>query len=543
LSIGYYFVIRANVQLYILEGFEWRLLLTFATPLLVLAVAGILFVLFAFTTALIRIKAKEPIWPLKKWFFILCLLALSIGAPFIPVKYSSHASIRGSDKLEKDFFRTVELEHSGLTNLSRELYLILFPRKQIRYTLTPEEQTQVNDNHLDDQTQKNLSQPYRKIILIVLESFNQQFLSKYNDQIPGTTPNLDRFFSEYPHLDAFYPSGSFTLHGLASMLCGHTNLKRSETDPKLECAPKLLSQAGYKTEFIRGATKYYVEENVRFKKFGYQSITAKEELAKKYPEFKTTHKPLYKSWGYTDNYVLKEMTDRLKAAKPKDKLFLTALTLDTHVPGGRCYREPTPEDPEDPILFSAKCFDEYFSQFLKNLENEGLMTDDTAIILTADHPYPAYNTVPGNDFRPSFVLTPSRIPFLLVTKKKLPLVAQQGSHVDIAATLLNLANLSTPTSYLGKSLVSNSYASPVGQDRENGYLIANGHFFPLSLNPELQDLNQHEKGQGIYLELLTDDPREIDALIQAKVDEKVQLASQEQAFFNWYYNKYFNVEP
>ncbi len=541
-TLAYYFLARANFQFYVLKGFEWHLFFTFLTPVLTVVLIGFVVAILSFSATLIKIRSKQRIWPVKKWLFSTALLALAIGSPFIPIRYSTNNTIRGSDQLEKAFYRTVDLENSGLAVLIREAGFVLYPPKKIVHILTPDEKKLIGSKQLDNQIQKKLPKPYRKIVLIAMESFGQHFLSAYNNQIPGTTPTIDSLLGKYPHIDDFYPSGSFTLHGLAAMLCGHTNLDQTLENPIHDCVPKILAKAGYKTEFIRGATKYYVQENLHFKKFGYDSTFAKEEFAKKYPEFIKTQPKLYKSWGYTDNYILGEIISRLKEAKPDEKLFLTALMLDTHTPGGRCATGPLPsDDSEDPILFSAHCFDRVLGEFMDRLNQENLLTDDTAILLTADHPYPAYFEIPGANFQNSFLLRPNRIPFLIITKDKLSLVAQQGSQVDIAATLLNLDNLPTPPYYMGKSLISNPTVVPMGQDRENGYIIVDGQFHPLSLDPEIQALNKKQK-LGFTIQLKTGTTEEFQSLVEAKMKEREQEVNQDAAYFKWYYNKFFDLE-
>ena len=205
---------------------------------------------------------------------------------------------------------------------------------------------------------------YKKIIFIAVESLDQQFLSHYNPQIPNATPNLDNLISQYPHMDEFYPSGTYTLMGLSAALCGQTNNDKTQSDQNYNCAPEILSKAGYKTEYIHGDTKYYVGDNLHFKKFGFDSIFAKEDFELKFPDFKKTNSSLYSSWGYTDNFVLDEAIDRLKQAKPDDKVFLTLSTIDTHAAGGRCYYPRTAADPKNPMLFSIECFDRVLGEFM-----------------------------------------------------------------------------------------------------------------------------------------------------------------------------------
>jgi len=541
-AIIYYFFARANFQMYLIEAFTWRVVLTFFTPLAIVSALAAAVILSSISAALIRLRSKEPIWPAKKWLFISLLLLLSIGSPFIPVAYSTHVSLRGNDHLEKAFYRTVDLEQSGFTTLAKEFHAFFFPPKRGNYALAAEEENLIETSRFDEKLLKNFQRPYKKIVLIILESFQQSFFSYYNPQIAGTTPTFDQLFLEYPHIDEYYPSGLFTLFGISSLVCGHTNLNEAEKNSHLDCAPQILKNFGFQTDFIRGATKYYVEENLHFKKFGYDSTYAKEDFFKRFPEFKETHKRLYKSWGFTDNYILNEVADRLKNAKPQDKFFVTALMVDTHSPGGRCDNPQEPPEDADPILFSAHCFDQTFKGFMDRVEQEGLLTDDTAIVITADHPYPAYHEIPGANFQPSFLLRPEKIPLLLITKRKLDFRAKQGSQVDLAATLLNLANVPTPTYFMGKSLLANTTTYPMGQDRENGYMIADGQFYSLSLNPKIQKINETNQLTGFAPELTSDNPKEIEILVQQKMLEKERIHDAQSSLFKWYYNKYFEFE-
>ena len=365
LEVGFYFFSGNHPQLYNLEGlFKWHILSTLVSPKPALAIILLLVVTFFITLVLFKIRHKpKEIWLFKihqkqtwSYSFIIVLLILTIGSPFIPIKYSTHPSLFATESLKKVFYRIIELEDSGLTLLIEALKSEFFPKKYIPYELNEKEEAYIQTHYLDTQITQNISNPPKKIILIVAESFNKEFLSYYNPELPITTTYLDRLFQQNPHIDEFYPSGPYTLHALGAMLCGHTNIKQTSENTNHVCISKLLADAGYKNEYIQGISKFDIKKPVHFNKFGFENIFAREEMEQKYPEFKETHYELYKGWGYTDNYVFNEALDRLKKSKPEDKLFLTLLTVDTHYPGGRCSYEKTEKDPEDPLLFSIDCF-------------------------------------------------------------------------------------------------------------------------------------------------------------------------------------------
>ena len=542
MAIGFYYIVRTNFQFYILEGFNFHIFLSFFTLRLTLMVLVAIALMVFMAILLFKIKNQKKIWLLKKRLFLILLILLAFGSPFLPITYTTHVSIMNGDTMKKNFFRIINLEDSGLTTLLSETKYTLFPPVRTYQTLSDDEIQLIESKKLDEQLFQEFFTTPKKIVLVVVESLNQSFLSYYNDEIPGATPNLDRFFEEYSSIDKFYPSGPYTLQGLSTVLCGHTSSRQTLKNPDYLCIPKLLSDAGYENEFIRGASKYYVGENLHFKKFGYDTIFAKEDFEQKYPDYKKDRPNLYKTWGYTDDYVFNEAIERLKNSQPNDKLLLTLLTVDTHVSGGRCAYEKTENDPENPLLFSIQCFDRVFGEFIDTLEKEDLLTEDVVILLTSDQLYPSYKSVPGADFETSFILKPARIPFLIITKSDIELRAEQGSHTDIAATILDLANLEIPSYYMGKSLLSNSNAIPMGQDRQNGYMIVGNKFYPLSLNSQLQQYQKTEKPSGFFLEISS--PDEIQALAQQKINELETQQNQESTFYKWYYNKYFNLsEP
>lgn len=542
LSIGYYFAAKTNFQLYVLEGFNWHVFLSLLTPGLTVALLAILIITTGLTFVLFKLhNGKNPIWPVKKYSFTVFLGLFAFFSPFLPMQYNNHVSVMNGDDLQKKTYKIITLENSGLQILLSELKFQFLPKKHTAYLLTEAEKGLAESKKLDLQITTDLPNPPKKIVVVVAESFNQTFLSRYNNQIPNVTPNLDEAFSKYAHIDDFYPSGPYSLHGLSAIFCGHTNLNRTKGDPDHICAPKHLAGAGYTTEFIRGASKYYVGENIHFKKFGFDSVFGKEDFVQKYPDFKKTHSRLYNTWGFTDDFVFNEGIERLKNSKPEDKLLLMLLAVDTHTPGGRCAYERSETDPEDPLLFSISCFDRTFNEFVKKLEKENLLTEDLAILLTSDHLYPAFNKIPGDDFQISFILKPAKIPFLMITKADISLKAKQGSQADIASTILDLANMDIPTSYMGKSLISNPYTNPVGQDIKNGYLMVENSFYPVSLNSSPQPFQKTKGSKSFRLELNTDDPDEFDMLVQQKKKEFEQDQNQEDAYFKWYYNKFFGL--
>lgn len=538
-TVAFYFVVRSNFQFYILEGFSVRIFLSYITPLVAFFIIATLAFMVGMALMLYRLKTAKPLWPVKKYLFLALLFLLAIGSPYLRVDYTQHNSLIASDSLTKKTYRTFSLENSGLTLFLKEIRHHFYPKTPTLQEISAEEADSIQSLNLDEHKTQSFPNPPKKILLVVVESLNQKFLSHYNPPLNGLTPVLDELIDKYPHIDEFYPSGPYTLQGVSATLCGHTNGRQAQNNPAHDCAPKLMKEAGFKNEFIRGATRYYVGENLSFKKFGFDNIFAKEDFDEKYPEFKEERPDLYGTWGFSDEYVFNEGIERLKNSPPDEKLFLTLLTLDTHIPGGRCSYEKNEADLKDPLQYSVGCFDRVFGDFITKLRKENLLDKDTVVLLTADQLYPAYNSVQGANLDTSFILKPAKIPFLMITEADLPPLSPQGSQVDIAATLLDLANLDIPSYYMGKSLLSATDNTPMGQDRLDGYIIAGDRFQSLSLNP--QPFQKKTGPQGYLIKASFSTQEEFDAIVRQKAEEVLQERAQEGALFKWYYNTFYNL--
>ncbi len=545
-GIGYYFFAKSPLQWYVLKATRPSLLWGIAPPAgkaALFALAGIAaflaWRLWKMQSSWLQLASRRR----KSLMGGLVLLAGS-QAYWLGAFHHDHVSLFANDTRSKKMVRLSELENSAMQSIGSEIWQTLSPIPVEKKPLSPEEEAAVEQGLLDKQFSGSLNPPFKKIVLIVAESLNQDFLSHYNPQIKGSSPFLDQLLENQTHLDEFYPSGPFTLHGLQAMLCGHTHLENGLRNIGHECMPKLISRAGYRTEFIRGFTKYYLGENLHFSKFGFQSITAKEELEEEFPEFASQRPDLAKGWGFSDDYVFNEALERLRSAKPEDKLFLSLLTVDTHTPGGRCY-QPDPTfsvEPNHPVLESVRCLDEALKHFISAIQEEGLLDEDTLIVLTADQLFPNYTGLPGDQFKISFRLPPGRIPLIMLSGRRLELAASQGSQVDLASSILDSASQPIPPYYLGKSLFSHPSPAPMGQEREYGYVIFQNRFHSFSLAPGKEEAHKPQEGpMGLYLQIPKNSHGELLKRVEMAKKERAR-PSDSSLIYKWYFNRYHRNE-
>ncbi len=534
-ELYYYFATKTDVQFYVLRGIEWKLLLSYIVSEALLATMMLLAAMAALGAFLYRLGGTMNPALNKRIFFSILFVGLAFGGNYIPVVYSPHASLFDSDVLAKKQYRLKDLESPGIVTLLNEIQYEYFRPAPIKQALDANEQVFIDSLKLEERLTIESDFHPTKIVLIAVESLSQTLLSRYNEEIPNVTPFLDGLIENNPHIDEFYPSGTYTLFGLASILCSHTNTSMVQKDADYECLPNLLQKAGYWTEFIRGFSKYYVRENIFFDKIGYDTITALEEFDEMYPNFKNERPDLYDSWGFSDDYLFDEVIVRLKE-KRDDSLFLTVLTVDTHVAGGRCYRERTKSDHENDVLFSVNCFDSVVKDFIKNLEAEGLFDDNLLIVLTADHLYPNYSSVPGNTEASGFTVKPGHIPLVFISKTPIDLIASRGSQIDLTPTFLDILDIEAPDYYMGKSLIANSDTIPMGQDRIYAYMLAEDNFIGLNLLHGITSTDTNVRS-GDYMTVVSGNIEELELKIEQLKRENGMEWNADSTLLKWYENQ------
>lgn len=301
---------------------------------------------------------------------------------------------------------------------------------------------------------------FNKIILFTSESLSLDLLSGYNPKLKAVT---SEFYSSEEIKDKMFLNYRTSAHNtLSSQLVtfnSHPNRSlfnhRSPENFKNSFV-NLLKNSGYETIFLRSASKFFDNQNDFFKNLGFDKIIAREEFQKTDPQY------VY-GWGVADRIMYNKVVDILKENK-NQKLFLTVLGTDTHPLEGRGYYSDLkyPELKGDyksyvrsgRYLKSIYYNDYDIGQTIKKIKEQGLFTDDTLIIITADHACPLNNVVEEIEGYPNTSL--ARIPLVFLTPQKLPEVDKKIklSQLDLAPTILHLLNLKVPKGYWGNSIFS-----------------------------------------------------------------------------------------
>ena len=304
---------------------------------------------------------------------------------------------------------------------------------------------------------------YKRIVLIVLESFALEYLHKYNSAIPSeASAYLDYLIHKYPHCDNFYASNFPSLEGFNAILGGRAVFNKSDIQrQKYNLASIFESISPNSTLFLRGTSRYYGSENITIEKiFGFSKLVGYENLTVKYPE------PASYRWGYNDKYLYEEAINYMK--DNKEKMFFIAIKLlNQHQPISSAISdsEILPESIKslnNSIISSIYDANYYIQHFIEKLEQEKLLDDETLVIITSDH-YPPLGYGHTNLVNSNEHLQLGKLPLIFISTNLTPLAnissKKKYCQIDIAPTICDLIGYPKSKEHQGNSMLQADFPS------------------------------------------------------------------------------------
>jgi len=311
----------------------------------------------------------------------------------------------------------------------------------------------------------------KRVIVVFAESFGTDLLKCRNPSLPfDVAPNL---CGPRLHPRTFYDmatSGTPTLQGMTTAFASHPNYDIQKPTGYQNYLTKVVKAHGYKTLFMRSASRFFADENIVFQKWGFDRIVAREDFY----EREELRKYIY-GWGLEDRILYDEVVAEL-ARRRDEKLFVTVLGTDMHPLNGQRYfmHLSYPPLPGDFRVFkTARYFmkavhhsDHDLMRFIDRLTAEGLLGDDALLVILADHSCPPNSVtmrIPGHTREPL-----GKIPFVVWTPRDIgPFdTARLASQIDVAPTIAHLMGLSIPAGWWGESLFAESKRNPsIGYDK------------------------------------------------------------------------------
>ncbi len=368
---------------------------------------------------------------------------------------------------------------------------VLAKRPQVRLNqpLTPELEKLAQDYNIFSAKNTGVGKQYTRVILIASESLSNKYLHRFNPNIPPQASKpLDELFEKYPAASLQHVTLS-TLYGLTVIFTSHPYAELSFENEYPVSFVKELKKNGFKTVFLRGADETYMDENVLFKQAGFDEVIGATYFATR-PEYRD----YIDWWGLTDRKLFEYAEEYLQSHQDAP-LFMTLLTVDSHVPLGRLdylgeeYEEIDAEFYDVPTLPRAFArFGQDVRRFLTHLNEKGLFDENTLVLIMPDHP--SYSNTPTNKLFKPYRSEYDNLPFIIITRDPIekPLATNAlVSQLDIAPTVMDLLNLPQPKAFFGHSLFDTNARRSVFDIKEDYAVVtteAGTYVFPLNSNNE-----------------------------------------------------------
>lgn len=338
---------------------------------------------------------------------------------------------------------------------------------------------------------------HKNVVIIVLESFSQEYMGCYNKGImPTFTPFLD---SLYQHSVVYQgrANGKKSIEGIPAVfgsiptLMTFPLMMSDYADDSLNALPNILGQNGYHTAFFHGSYNGVMNFDKLCQKLGFQEYYGQNE----YMADRHAQKSDFDGcWGIFDEFYLQYMVRKLSTFK--QPFMAGVFTLSSHHP---YTMQPGYEndfiDGPHPLCKVVM----YSDNALRKFFDAARRTDwyeNTIFVITADHSgqglHRQYNDYDGWYRIPMMFYIPLYEEFYVPqfgtswsTHKVSPRLMQQ---TDIMPTLLD---------YLGIPAHTVCFGTSVFRNPDNGWQIAYGNgYYQLETNDGKVSVLGQEKEEG-----------------------------------------------
>jgi phosphoglycerol transferase MdoB-like AlkP superfamily enzyme len=293
------------------------------------------------------------------------------------------------------------------------------------------------------------------LVIILLESWQKDYIDFFSGTNYGVTPNFDEIAAQSIVFYKFYANGQRSIMGLMSVFlsipyvqgmlyfgqglenCGQTRL------------PAILEKNGYDNVFVQGDKRESDNAIAIANYLGFKESYGKQDI------------PIYHDYlkinkGY-DIEGMEFFFEKIQGLK--NPFFAFYFTTTTHIPYVKTILKSLEKYPEDNTEKTGYLNRLYYSdyalgKFFKRAKKEKWF-DKTIFIMLADHQ--AYTVGGVNGFLEKTKVDKTfKIPAIIYCPKlfKPQKNIELASQIDVVPTIIDVLNINTPYSSLGKSLFS-----------------------------------------------------------------------------------------
>lgn len=304
------------------------------------------------------------------------------------------------------------------------------------------------------------SEQKENIILIVLESVRASEMGIYGAE-KSASPFMDQLAEQSNvYLNAYSTApitgkSEFAINCSTLDFFADVNASDQNTLKNKRCIANILQEFGYKTIWFHGNEKEFYNRGNFMPKIGYQEVIAEHELNKLNVKDNL-------AWGISDTALLDYALGSL--AKEKTHFFAEILTLSNHLPFNYDWKIDFPNyltekndkgdylnDYRKGIYYTDQALKHFFTAFWKSN-----LASNTHVIITGDHGIWAFD-----QSKMYSQLSKDehffRIPLIIWSPdKKKNASSALSSHLDIAPTILDILDIESENSFVGRSLFSSN---------------------------------------------------------------------------------------
>ncbi|MCQ2294233.1 MAG: sulfatase-like hydrolase/transferase [Bacteroidales bacterium] len=329
------------------------------------------------------------------------------------------------------------------------------------------------------------------VVIIVLESFSQEYMGCYNQGImPSFTPFLDSL-AQHSFVYQGRSNGKKSIEGIPAIFASIPTLMTfpltlsDYANNDLYALPDVLSHHGYHTAFFHGSYNGVMGFDYLCSHMGFNEYYGKNEyLADRYAR----QEDFDGCWGIYDEHFLQYMVRKLSTFP--QPFMAGAFTLSSHhpytmQPGHENDFQEGPHPLCRVVMYSDNALRKFF-----DAARQTSWYDNTLFVITADHPgqglHPAYNDYNGW----------YRIPMMFY----LPRADEAHNHHTYTRLMQQTDIMPTLLDYLGIQTHAVCFGTSAFRSPNQGWQIAYGNgYYQLETQDGIAVLcDQKEEGNGNF---------------------------------------------
>lgn len=329
------------------------------------------------------------------------------------------------------------------------------------------------------------------VVVIVLESFSQEYMGCYNSKGESFTPFLDSLAKKSQVFDG-RSNGKKSIEAIPAIFASLPTLMEAPfslcryKDNDIKGLPQVLNENGYQTAFFHGSYNGSMAFDKFCKKAGFQQYFGMDEYV-----WRRGKKAFDGTWGIFDEPFLQYTVGEL--SQMKEPFMGGIFTISSHHP----YTIPQEHEGQfktgsHPLLQTVHYGDYALQQFFATASREPWY-NNTLFVILADHPgqglTPQYNGLNGSYRIPMIFYSPRWESDSLATTKHHPIHSQRiVQQTDVMPTILDFLQIPC------RDLVCFGHSA---LDSNPGYQVFYGNGFHCLV---VQDKDQPEQNRVAAIE-------------------------------------------